>query len=260
MDAITRAVVHEQAGELATAMVGFENDAHLSHALALVAPERDGETAAPWVDLVENSAFLKGMYKEMVNKCNSVQPLSARNMVDASVQWNLNAKFRPTDRRFGIDANWEPLDPRINTIFGHKFRLVFESYPQYQSEQPIFPGNVVVLRDKNNDFDLFLVCWIGWLYDRVLLQWSVYSMFGFYLNKDEGRTDEILFPMTHNTEMSPRIVRIDEVGVVAIVTRTCLDGDDLLKLIADCPARDMFGDGEKVTARVVKKKEDKTSK
>ena len=200
------------------------------------------------------------MYKEIVENSISLETLSADTMIDAFERWNLNAKFRPTDRRFGIDANWEPLDPRINSIYGHKQRLVFESYPQYQSEQPIFPGNVVVLRDKNNDFDLFLVCWIGWLYDRVLLQWSVYSMFGFYLNKDEGRTDEILFPMTHNTEMSPRIVPINEVGVFAIVTRNCLDADDLLKLITDCPARDMFNDEEEVTARIVRKKEDKTSK
>ena len=218
------------------------------------------ETAPPWGDLVQKSEFLNGMYKDIVDKSNSLQPLSARTMADASERWNLNAKFRPTDRRVGIDANWEPLDPRINSIYGYKQRLVFESYPQYQSEQPIFPGNVVVLRDKNNDFDLFLVCWIGWLYDRKLLTWSTYSMFGFYLNKDEGRTDEIFFPITDVKEMSPRIVGINEVGVVAIVTRTCLDTDDLLKLINDCPARDMFNDGEEVTARIVRKKEDRTSK
>jgi hypothetical protein len=138
MHASSSAVTHEQAGLLATEMVGIKNDGHLSNPLALRPPQRDMESAPPWGDMVDKSAFLTGMYKDCIDNLKDLEIFSKDTKIDVSERWNLNAKFRIGDRRHGIDIDWPFLDPRINSTYGNLQRQFFAKLPQYQSEQPFF--------------------------------------------------------------------------------------------------------------------------
>jgi hypothetical protein len=174
--------------------------------------------------------------------------------------WNLHFKYPKGDLRYGIDDWWPDYDNRINTIYGRDQRAMFEDRADLvDSEHILFPGNVAVVADEDQDLFLLLCTWADFAHTPGTAIRNTFAFEGIYLN---GTTIEMYLPSVHQDEIDPFFHRMDakvdskvseQLKLVAFASRAILATSEIMELLQELPARDQY-DQRPVTIKTLRLK------
>jgi hypothetical protein len=174
--------------------------------------------------------------------------------------WNLRFKYPEGDLRHGIDDWWPDYDERINTIYGRDQRAMFEDHPDLvDSEHILFPGNVAVVADEDQDLFLLLVTWADFAHTPGTAIRNTFAFEGIYLN---GTTTEMFLPSVNQNEIDAIFSRMhakvhskvfEKLKLVAFASRAMLETREIMELLQELPARDQY-DQRPVTMKTLRLK------